>query len=520
MKSFTNKFLVLLLLLFPLRIWSDVGIFEMQKDQLYFSEMNNEKTHLQQYYNSESLDYLNISEIRELGFGKLSLFNPSFYSSFNSSTPSEINDGALWQGKGVNGQFETGFKFTSKYLDIRFIPKVWFSQNQDFSLVPSAYYGEDSERGKYGSIISGMDQYQRPGSSFYYEYDLGKTSVMLKYSIFELEFSTDNFILGPSRISPLIMSDNSAGFPHARIGFDKWETFLGVFEYNAIWGGLKESDFFDNDSSNDDTLVTALNIGYSPAILPGFTIGINRTLIASMKHVNPGVVFKIFDPFIAGGVIGDKYGYDKTDQRFSLVFDWSLPESGFRIYTELAKNDYSTDYELFLRTPEHAGAITAGFSKTLGRFLLEFEYTEMIESRDYDLGQPVYGTFYKHHIVTSGYTNRGQLMGAGIGSGSDAQTLTLSYFADKYQIKGYFQRIGIMKDYIYGEHYVGKLPNDPEYPVSRLQFDIKAGISTLILYGNYSFFAEVAADLRFAYNYDPDEKLYNFFGAFGIQYKF
>lgn len=499
----------------------DIGIYNLQNDRLYLDELTTESNHSSQFHTSRDLDDINSFNVKDFGIGSLSIFTPTIFTSVNSNNSWGINDGALWQGRGFNGQMETGVIFNSKYVNIRFIPEVWYAQNSDFETTPSAYPDEDTPRSSWGSVISGIDAYQRPGDTYLYDFNWGKSGIEFNYKMFQLEASTDNFSLGPGRVSPIIMSDNSEGFPHLRLGLNRWETKIGVFEYNAIWGILEESEFFDSDSDNNNNLFSGYNFAYSPSFFPGFTIGLNRTLIASMSIASPEVAFKIYDPGIGGGLIGDNYGYDETDQRASLVVDWSMPDSGFRLYGELGKNDYSTDLKLLLRTPEHAAGVTLGLSKKISNFLLEAEYTELINSRDYELGGlGTKGTFYRHHIVDQGYTNNGQLLGAGIGSGSDAQTISLSFFGKKHQIKGYLQRVGLIKDYIYGGHYDGHLEDEPNYPVSQLQYEMILGVSCLVELNNFTLYGEIAPSLRFSNNFDPDQDTFNFYGALGLNYLF
>ncbi|OQY37881.1 MAG: hypothetical protein B6229_07320 [Spirochaetaceae bacterium 4572_7] len=511
-----RKLFIIIFITISIQSWADVGIFELQKDRMYYNDLSSESSYNQQYMDSDYILTENLSTIKNFDSFSISLFNPTIFASFNSSTPSGINDGAIWQGKGFNTQFETGVVFQSKYLNMKLIPKIWLIQNTDFKIIEPAV---DSI--EYGSIISGMDQYQRPGSDYYYEIDLGKSSIEIKYGIFSLEVSTDSFILGPARISPLIMSDNSAGFNHIRLGLNGLETSIGVFEFNSIMGILKESEFFDEIDDNDNILLSGYNFSYSPVFLKGFSFGFNRTLTVPEEFVSPEVAFKIYDLAISGGNIGEPYGYDKTDQRISFVFDWKFHETGLRLYGEWSKNDYSTNYELFLRTPEHASALTFGMSKTLGNFFLEFEYSDLINSRDYELGGlGIGGTFYKHHIVSQGYTNKGQLLGAGIGSGSDAQTLTLSYLKDKLTLKGYIQRVAIMKDYIYGKHYDSsdEYSGKDQYPVDRLQFDGKLGFKGMYSLDSLTLFADITADMRYAYNFEPKHYQPNLYIALGLQY--
>lgn len=507
---------ILFLILAPLAfINAEVGILKTQESREYFENLEEYNSHSSQYKSSDSYLYQNSTNIIENSFFSLNLFNPLIYLSYNSNFPKGINDGALWQGKGFNTQVETGIIFQSKYLDISLSPKVWWSENSDITIVDSKISNE------YGAMISGMDWYQRPGEQSYYEIDPGKSFIRGKVGVFSLELSTANFILGPARISPIMMSDNSAGLPHIRLGMNDLKTLIGVFEYNAFVGYLNESDFFDDVETNDNRLITAYNFAYSPSIIDGLTLGFNRSLIAPEEYISAAVVFKIFDPYInGGGTIGEGFGYDQTDQRMSLTYDWSFPNSGLNIYGELAKNDYSSDYTTYIRTPEHTIAFSTGLGKRFNNFLLEVEYSDLIESRDYKLGGlGGGGTFYKHHIVTQGYTQKGQLLGAGIGSGSDAQTLSLSYFGKDFSVKSELQRVAFVKDYVYGNHYDSD-DGLATYPVDRIWADITAGLSGSYDLNGLSIYVELAITKSFSHNFIPGDDPINIYGALGFTYDF
>ena len=49
-------------------------------------------------------------------------------------------------------------------------------------------------------------------------------------------------------------------------------------------------------------------------------------------------------------------------------------------------------------------------------------------------------TYYTHHIVRQGYTQRGQVVGAGIGPGSNSQYLGADLFGSWGRIGGFFER--------------------------------------------------------------------------------
>ena len=125
-------------------------------------------------------------------------------------------------------------------------------------------------------------------------------------------------------------------------------------------------------------------------------------------------------------------GDDDKDQMLSLFGRWVLPESGFEVYVEWARNDHSLDLTDFVLEPEHSQAYTIGLQKAMEvsddrRVALRVEITHLEREATFRVrASPVY---YAHHIVTEGYTQRGQTIGAGIGPGGNQQHIGGDYYA-------------------------------------------------------------------------------------------
>ena len=109
--------------------------------------------------------------------------------------------------------------------------------------------------------------------------------------------------------------------------------------------------------------------------------------------------------------------------------DYFLPIVGVNIFLEWGRNDFSPGNPLIY--PFRSRAYTFGmrkaftFSSTLNGVLL-FEMTTMDATPDSMIpgGWPM--TFYAHHIITQGHTNRGQWLGAGIGTGGNSQYISFT----------------------------------------------------------------------------------------------
>jgi len=126
-------------------------------------------------------------------------------------------------------------------------------------------------------------------------------------------------------------------------------------------------------------------------------------------------------------------GDDEHDQMLSLFGRWVLPESGFEVYWEWARNDHSWEFRDLLLEPEHSQAYMLGLQKAVrlsGERIVTVraELTHLEREPTYVLGRAS-PTYYAHHIVTQGYTQKGQIIGAGIGPGGNAQGLGVDYYA-------------------------------------------------------------------------------------------
>jgi hypothetical protein len=400
---------------------------------------------------------VNLGASRRL-FGDLFLriYGPELFSSFNTAAPYGQNDGALWQGKGFNASLTGGIHLTGYGVELTFKPQLVFSQNLDFDYIdPAAAYSgpnyetKASDYGYYG--ISSVDAPQRFGDQRLSSFDLGDTEIRYTWKTLTVGFGTQSIWLGPALINPLIHSNNAPSYPKLDLGLRKQKILikginLGDVETRLWWGYLSESGFFDKKSSNDHNLISGFSIAYGVPFLPGFSIGFNRTMLSKWENKDYRSFLSILIPKMDSGM-----GKDEIDQRGSVVFDYILPGAGLEIYFEWARNDYSPDWDFIIRYPFHTEAYTFGArknfifnSKYQGELLLEV--TNLESSRDYEIIS--WGTtFYAHHIILQGYTNKGQWLGAGTGTGGNSQYLGFKLYYPKGYGQFFIQRRSPDLDY-------------------------------------------------------------------------
>lgn len=363
---------------------------------------------------------------------KLKLYGPEWFNSYNTKAPYGQNDGALWQGKGYNTSLTAGARLEAFGFEATFKPQVSWSQNREFKLVDnSAYYtNKYAYTWGYGNNI-GVDAPQRFGDSSFWTFDWGDTELRYSWKKLTAGFGTQAIWLGPAFLNPMLGSNNAGTYPKFDIGLRKTKVYmpytdwyLGEMEGRAWLGYLTESDYFDNDSTNNHRQLTGFSVAYSPSILPELTLSINKISLArwdekSAKYLNP-----LYD------------SNEVEDQKVSFGADLLFPTVGFEVYGELGIDDSNARG---FANPFHTAIYTVGAKKELSFFRrfqkfnirpeIIFEWSNFEMSQDFQL-QWNYMGYYSHSLIAQGYTQRGQILGAGSGYFGNSQYIALrTYFS-------------------------------------------------------------------------------------------
>jgi len=441
------------------------------------------------------------------------------FTSFNSAYDYGQNDGALWQGRGINGTFSSGFIVKTEYLELSFIPLVWFSQNLDYEIMPSVTENE------YGYISGGIDFPQRMGPDSIFAFSWGESVLRLNWKVLTLGIGTETLVAGPGAYNQLLFSGNAEGFPHIDLGINNWITRAGRIDYSLIWGLLDESSFYDSNPDNNSTYLGGLIFEYSPSFIRGLTLGFNRALIIDGQDFEPLLSLSLLDPTLTG-LWGDGYGYDLANQLASATAMWNFPSVGFTAYLEYFKEDY-TKLRSLVTVPGHAAGYTAGFSQVIDlpwpeKYLtLGFEHTDMEQSRDYELALSVVpGLYYSHHFVDHGYTHKGQLIGGAVGPGGNMQTLKVDYYDTWGRVGALLRRHANNLDYLYHEAWT-----DPAWVPSfdnrnRIPAEITYGIDWEITLLEFILSGEVSVSHYLNRHYIKSNDLVNVHGSLGLTYHF
>ncbi len=378
---------------------------------------------------------------------------------YNTHHAYGMNDGAMIPAKGYQTFFSAGIYARLGFLSIQFRPEYVFAANKDFRQLSQVNNGPNFTAA-YKTFMRTIDLPERFGDKAYHKFNWGQSSIRINFDPISLGLSNENLWWGPGIRSSLLMSNNADGFKHLTLNTTRpIKTFIGSFETQLVAGKLESSGISTPLSlslaakNQDWRYFSGFVFVYQPKWVPNLFLGFDRSYIIYHKDVGNGFFdyFPVFSP-----VEKSSYNYDvntnadeednkRRDQRISFFARWVMPETKAEIYVQYGKNDHNYNLRDAILEPEHSRAYILGFKKLLpltrdNEYIqVGIEATELEPAAVKTIRGGVY--WYNHTQVLQGYTNNGQVIGAGIGSASNLQALDVSW------IKG-LKRIGFQAERI------------------------------------------------------------------------
>ncbi|WP_090980751.1 capsule assembly Wzi family protein [Pedobacter suwonensis] len=367
----------------------------------------------------------------------------------NTDHPYGWNDGSMIPARGYQTQISAGFFAKLGPLSVQLKPEYVYAQNKAFTEL----YQADNEPAflkKYAQMANMIDNPDRFGTGSYSKVSWGQSNVRLTFDPVSIGLSNENLWWGPGVRNSLLMSNNASGFKHISLNTTRpVNTPIGSFETQIIAGRLESSKIIPDNAlfvakPDDWRYLSGIAFTYQPKWVPNLFLGFDRSFIVYRKDMGSsfGDYFPLFSPVEKASVINGENNEDnrKRDQYASVFARWVMPESHAEVYLQYGRNDHPYNLRDALQEPEHSRAYIAGFRKLIplkadDAFIqVGVEFTQLEGARTGEArAQP---TWYVHHQVKDGYTNMGQVLGAGIGPGSNLQSLELSW------VKG-LKRIGL-----------------------------------------------------------------------------
>ncbi|TXJ25001.1 MAG: hypothetical protein E6Q24_15785 [Chitinophagaceae bacterium] len=401
------------------------------------------------------------------GKGSFRLLPATLKTQYNTHHPYGWNDGSMIQNRGYQAQLTAGIYTKLGPLTVQLQPELVYAQNKYFETLPSSY-SDDIWQVYYQRVLNKIDNPERFGDGNYTKLLAGQSSIKFQFKKLSLGVSTENLWWGPGIRNSLLMSNSAPGFAHITFNSNAPITSpIGYFEWQVISGKLKGSGILPPDTGRkatnglplyspkpeDDRYLNGMIVTWQPKWVKGLQLGFSRLFYQYDDDVPSG--FDGYFPVIGTLFKGRTNNEDakKRDQMLSVFIRLLLPAEKAEIYAEFGRNDHSQNFRDLALEPEHSSAYIIGGRKIfetakLGRnFELMMEFANLQPNMTGLLRD--IPTWYTHHQVRHGYTNRGQLIGAGIGPGSASQTIAFNWLNGIKVFGVTFERVVWNNDFYY-----------------------------------------------------------------------
>jgi hypothetical protein len=401
------------------------------------------------------------------GMGMVQLLPFTVQQQYNTDHPYSLNDGPMIPARGYQTLISGGFYAKFGPLSIQLRPEFVYAQNRNYQ----GFYKEvnDFKWFEYYEVQLFSDLPEKFGDKPYRKLLWGQSSIRLTYGSVSFGLSNENLWWGPGMRNSLVMSNTSDGFSHYTLNTVKpIRTPIGSFEGQIIAGRLENSGFDVPDTSgrtfmggpiyqrkrNEWRYINAMVLSYQPKWIPGIFFGITRsfTKYGSEKDSSFRAMFPVFFPLQRKNQSDVPNRPKGPDQRVSLFVRWLCVPENAEVYYEFMRENQPDSWRDFTLMPTYSSAYIFGLRKLIplnrhkGQFIqVNLELTQL-EQTNADPNW-LYRFIYTNKTVTQGYTNNGQLLGAGIGPGSNMQSLSVSW------IKG-LKTIGVqIERYVHNNDY-------------------------------------------------------------------
>jgi len=399
------------------------------------------------------------------GKGTVAFMPVVINSQYNSHHPIGRNDGSLIPNKGMQVRYNAGIFASYGKFSVQYMPEYLKAQNLYFEEFDKRHY--EVIWGRKYRWWNRIETPVRFGDTEFTSFYRGQTSVRFTLKEFSAGISNESLWWGPGKRNALLMSNNAAPFLHMTLNTVKpVQTPIGSFEGQLIGGKLNNTIFTPPDTATKVFFLSNLYhpkrdswrylsgmvLTWQPKWTPGLFVGYSRVSQVYHDEISR---FADLIPFFNGR---NDLNLDAdllrtaNQQMSSAFFRWVLPESKAEIYAEFGTNGNSRSLREFMLRPNLNRAFTVGVSKIYsignkGGIEIELETTQM--------GQVVRSTirnaesWYLHPHIRQGYTNMGQVIGAGIGPGSNAQYLGINWFRGINRIGIFGERMVHNNDFFY-----------------------------------------------------------------------
>jgi hypothetical protein len=429
-------------------------------------------------YSPTQLSFLN-------GNGKFKILPIDFNINYNSHHPYNRNNGSMITNNGYQQLVSLGLYLELGPLSIQLKPEHIYAENKNYDGFWEGHY--DVIWARRYRLWNRIDLPERYGEEAYKKTTFGQSSIRLNYKSLSVGISTENIWWGPSVRNGVMMSNNAQGFNHITFNTRRpIETAIGNFEFQLVTGRLEPSGFDppntdrtnagtklfipktnQNGKTGDWRFFQGYSFTYSPKWISGLHLGLIRWTQMYGAMFEGKYTWISEDPRYKGASIGwfpifsnflrknDKIVpfEQETDQAAAGFFRWVWKDSKAEIYGEFNHNDSKVNLRDLLLDSDHSRAVTLGIRKLFdskkdnGQFEFHWEWTQLEQTASRLVRNAE--SWYMHGRVYHGYTNNGEVIGAGIGPGSNSQYFSIAKIKENKRLGGAFEIIDQDNDFYY-----------------------------------------------------------------------
>ncbi len=355
-------------------------------------------------------------------FGYVDLMPVQLHQQYVTDIPFKTIDGPMLASSGYQVMASAGLYAKLGPLTVQLQPQWVHAQNKSFS--------NNIQATNYNKLF------------------WGNSSVRLNAGPASIGISSENISWGPSVFNPLLMSGHAPGFAHLTfnsrrplktpIGNIEWQWVAAYLDpMDKAYQGLAEVNAATIPSRR---YFNGATLAYQPKWIKGLSVGLTRVVqqpeIILEVFNNWNLIFKNisrandaneFTDYLLNSVEGN------TDQYASFFMRYLMQPANAEFYMEWGRNDAFYNFRDAIQRLDHSRAYTLGVRKLFQvnadktkYWQIISEYTRMQQPPSWPLLSG--GSWYVHSGALQGYTHLGEIMGAPIGQGANAQTFRLSKF--------------------------------------------------------------------------------------------
>lgn len=372
---------------------------------------------------------------------KIRLLPLSKWDVYNTHHPITINDAEMIPSVGYQTVISTGIFYERGHITAQFKPSFVFTENKPYE----TFYTEHNaiHWRDYYQWINKIDMPERFGTSPINRIAPGQSFIKYNFKNSSVGISTENRWWGPGYYQSLLLTNNAPGFLHLAYESKKpMKTIFGSIEWQAITGVLENSHIEPLEprrvyygttlyvpKPDKQRMFTGLTVTVQPKFLDGLFVGFAKTAYMYTQEAKSPLDYLPLFGFY--GVNTTQLEKNKRKQMMgSLFVRYLMQKEHAEFYAEFGRNDQTLNPLFLMANTTVPTAFVAGFRKLFPQKNgANLEFGMELTQLSFNNAKLIFDakSWYLGDSVKQGYTNRGKVMGSGLGPGGNSQLLEVAY---------------------------------------------------------------------------------------------